>query len=814
MAEDTLTAVLKLRDDLSEALSRPIGKLNLLRSTVDTVGGAFVKASLVIKGVALLLGRSVIQTADHLDRLSKQTGVSTTALQKLQYAGIDAGVSIDQLGLGIRALERHAQGALRGNKDMIEAFKAIGISVSDLTGPDGKLKKGEELFYLLANALKGFSEEARQEAGFKILGGRAHQLLPLLGLGADEIKRLGLEAQDMGAVMSEDAVRGLDAFGDGLTKLTQAIKGQYGEWLATQGDALPKIITGIEQFVFVINELKERAVIGFQLIGATVTAVGRVFAGVFPAMAETAGIAVAKVIVNLQSMARAIGAIMAALGIETGNRLIEWANSLGDMGELAKKSLLAPWRDLDKDVQEPFDKAVDAAEKAYASLPERMRQTNAEIHAIFENLRNAISKKMVSGTKADDSKLPPTKEHTERLRDFMRLLQKFQEQTGISFDQVQIDKWSAALDNGSMKLADISEQLDKIKKKTEKDPLGGLKMALHDFSKEVETNFKDVFLAGFNDIRGAFSDSLALMLENADNWKDGMKGILDNLKHSFIKMFTDIITNKIFGQLLGAFGLGGGAGGAGGIAGAAAGMAGAGAGALGGAAGGGGFVSPFTIAPAQQGGGGFLQGLAGALPALGIGVGGGLLMNAAGGGGGALGGPVGGAVGGGLAGAGIGSIFGPIGIGIGALIGGVGGGFMGKEGEKDAEKEKEQQEQQAEEAAAKLAAQYEQAKGVIEQSVKVKLGGGLATTEAADAAGALLSGGISNQEVDAFGGPKAVLGQQAMIEGLAANKQITNNTPITVNATIGGTYDVAQLAQDLGYYVQQNIASAAAGAGP
>jgi len=141
---------------------------------------------------------------------------------------------------------------------------------------------------------------------------------------------------------------------------------------------------------------------------------------------------------------------------------------------------------------------------------------------------------------------------------------------------------------------------------------------------------------------------------------------------------------------------------------------------------------------------------------------------------------------------------------LGALIGGIGGGIFGalsgSKGKQEAQKAKEEQEQAMEEAQAALEEQRKKAQGLILTHLRTTYGGGMATTQAAEEIGQLISGGISVGELAQFGGSQAIVERQAAIEGAAQTAIDVGG--ITINATIAGPYDVERLATDLGNYLQ------------
>ena len=97
------------------------GKLKEAGGKIEDVGRklAGVSAGAAAIGAGLLkLGYSAVQSADDLNTLSKQTGISTDELQKMQYASDLVDVSLEDI-----------TGALRKMKPKMDDFLSSTINV-------------------------------------------------------------------------------------------------------------------------------------------------------------------------------------------------------------------------------------------------------------------------------------------------------------------------------------------------------------------------------------------------------------------------------------------------------------------------------------------------------------------------------------------------------------------------------------------------------------------------------------------------------------------------------------------------------------
>ncbi len=366
----------------------------------------------------------------------------------------------------------------------------------------------------------------------------------------------------------------------------------------------------------------------------------------------------------------------------------------------------------------------------------------------------------------------------------------------------------------------LERQLEKVQAEEERlialqeklmemDPKWGLHEAIKQASMEFMT-MKDVFLEVFKAMERGFSEAIQGLMEGGKRFRDRMRDFFKDIGNSFKKMLADMIAQQLKLQILG---MGGGA--------PQMSMPGS-PGAPGGGGGGqftmgsflgalpliGGLFQPAQYAmagkmPVQTQQAGLLSGLfSGGQGLLGLSPGmTGLLglpfLGAAGQSDDPGKGALTGAAGGFMTGMGIG---GPIGGVLGLLGGGLYGALSGSKGKREAEKAKEEQEEAIQQAEEALEEQRKKAQGLIMTHLRTTYGGGMATQAAAEDIGRLMSGGISVEELEQFGGSQAIVDRQAAIEGMAQTRIQVEG--ITVNATISGPYDVERLAQDLGQYLQ------------
>ena len=167
--------------------------------------------------------KDAAKTADELNTLSSVTNITTDELQKLQYASKYVDVSVDTMTGAITKLTSNMDKAKGGSKDLQEAFFRLRVSYKDQFGT---LKDANEVFYKTIDSLGKIKNETERDAlAMTIFGKSAKELNPLIEAGSQRLKELGVEAENLGLVMSEEQLGKAQKLQDQLDRMDQVLSG-------------------------------------------------------------------------------------------------------------------------------------------------------------------------------------------------------------------------------------------------------------------------------------------------------------------------------------------------------------------------------------------------------------------------------------------------------------------------------------------------------------------------------------------------------------------------------------------------------------
>ncbi len=235
------------------------------------------------------LVKGAIDAADHLNDLSKKTGIAVETLGGLGFAAQQSGSSLDAAASGFTKLNKTIAEAAAGNKSAVEAFKAINVSVRDASG---NIKSADRVFAEIADRFASYEDGPNKAAlAIRLFGKAGADLIPLLDEGGKKLQE-NVEYYKRYSGVTEDLAARADQFNDTMAKLG-LLQGAFGKQLAAE--LLPTLQTLANLFV----ESKEK--------GTAFATIAEVIGDGFRELV----VIVAKATYLIEEFGRSIGAVAA-----------------------------------------------------------------------------------------------------------------------------------------------------------------------------------------------------------------------------------------------------------------------------------------------------------------------------------------------------------------------------------------------------------------------------------------------------------------------------------------------------------------------
>lgn len=230
-------------DLLSDAI---IGGVKMLADGLKKVVGTVVDAA---------------YAADDLNTLAKTTGLTTTELQKFQFASENIDVSVDTLTGSMTKLIKNMASAESGSGAAYEAFQKLGVEIQN---SDGTFRDRNDVFNETIAALGQITDETERDVtAMSLFGKSAQDLNPLILGGADALKELGDKAEAAGLILSQDDLDALNGVADAMDTF-KATAEAAGQAMLVQfaGPVSEAINTATDLITGLVDSFKEGGVKG------------------------------------------------------------------------------------------------------------------------------------------------------------------------------------------------------------------------------------------------------------------------------------------------------------------------------------------------------------------------------------------------------------------------------------------------------------------------------------------------------------------------------------------------------------------------
>lgn len=209
-------------DDLTGKLgiNLPEGATSTLNSMVSLGGeltlliGAFAAAAAAIVEVEKALANLTLEqaaAAGEIQDVAMQTGLSTEAVQRYQYACDMIGVSFDTVASSQAKMIRSMADVQSGSETATATWNQLGIEVMNA---DGSLRDAQEVFLEVIDVLSQIENATQRDAvSMEIFGRSAQDLNPLIVQGTDAFQAFYDEASNVKDILTDvqlETLAGLD----------------------------------------------------------------------------------------------------------------------------------------------------------------------------------------------------------------------------------------------------------------------------------------------------------------------------------------------------------------------------------------------------------------------------------------------------------------------------------------------------------------------------------------------------------------------------------------------------------------------------
>ena len=344
-------------------------------------GRMAAKAGVAIAAVGTGITLAVRGQLNDIDRLAKsaqQIGIPVEHLSQLQHAAELSGVSMEELETGLRRLSQNmVQDA--------DKFEALGIAVRDA---NGEMRPTVDVMDDLADVMAGMPDGAEKTAlAMDLMGRSGAGLIPMFNDGADAIRAMREEADQLGLTISQDTAEAAQAFNDNITRITGAGR---GFWRMISSNLAPTLERFSDILVDLVNRFGDmsprmQSILSngalmmmvmaplVAVVGALVGAVALIGAPMLAAGAAIA--AVSAILITFWDDIKAAGAAVIQFATDARDGFLEFNDAVVEHVVGA-----AEW------IRTKFEELI----QWFTGIPDRMREIGANI---AQGLRDGISER-------------------------------------------------------------------------------------------------------------------------------------------------------------------------------------------------------------------------------------------------------------------------------------------------------------------------------------------------------------------------------------------------------------------------------------
>lgn len=208
------------KDETGKGLKGVEKKLKHWGDSIIAVGSKVFAAGMLIDGAFDAAVLHFAEAGTEMTKMSAQTGISVENLSTLGFAADQSGISMEDLAVGMKHMQKTLGEAASGSKEAQKHLARLGLTVNDLAA-----MSPDEQFTAIAEAMSKIGNPTQRAAmAMEIFGRHGVALLPLLNQGANGIREMQQVARDWGLEMStKDASAAMD-LGKSLRMLTAMFK--------------------------------------------------------------------------------------------------------------------------------------------------------------------------------------------------------------------------------------------------------------------------------------------------------------------------------------------------------------------------------------------------------------------------------------------------------------------------------------------------------------------------------------------------------------------------------------------------------------
>lgn len=551
--------------DLEKASNESNAALGKIGATASSVAAGARKVADATKGLStaaagaigglVTLGLKAANDADELNTLSKKTGLSTEALQKMRYASSLLDVDVESITGAVAKMKKQLDSGA-------DKFGAIGVAVKDA---NGEYRNTEAIFNDVVAAIGKIENETERDiVAMDIFGKSADELAGILDDGGQALKELGDEADSLGLIIPQEDIDKANELNDTLDKTKAQLSASIGEAALSTLQALAPVIEKVSEAVqkvaqklSTVSPQTMQIVLAVLAVIAAISPVAALIANIATAVSFlTPAISALNAALAANPVALVVMAIAAlvAIFVTLWNNCEEFREFWINLWEKIKSIVTGAWEAITgflseiwgkitgavtgfaDGVKEKFSNIKDAAEEKFTAMKDKCAE-------IWGNIKNVASEKWNQVKDVTSTVLNACKETAQ---ESLNKMKKAYEENGGGIKGI-VAATMTGIKEKYLAGFNVINKLTGGKLGEIKDKIFGKFQEIIDKAKTWGKDLIDNFVGGIKDKISAVSDAvgnIAKTVKDFLGFSEPDKGPLSNF-HTFMPDMIDLMTKGI-----------------------------------------------------------------------------------------------------------------------------------------------------------------------------------------------------------------------------------------------------------------------------
>lgn len=440
VAAQQVAAVGRDMQALGGAITDAGKKMAPLSGTAAAFGASLVK-----------LGYDAVTSADDLNTMSKQTGLSTDSLQKMKYAADLIDVPLNTITGAVTKMKKGMDGGAK-------AFADLGIEV---TNADGSMRSVEDIFNDTIVTLSHISNEVeRDQAAYTIFGKSADELAGIIDDGGEALKEYGQQAEDLGLILSGDTLNSLNNINDAVDQSKAQVSAAASELGATVAQVLLPLVgpltEGIQKITTLLQSVtpeQAQIVLGITAAVAVIAPLLMAIGGVISAIGTILTLAPAVTAV-MGAVLSPVGLIVIAVAALAIAVVTHW-DQIKEATSVMVSQVTQKWTEFKAKVQETWNNVKSSISTAVSNVKSKIQQMKTDISTTVGSIESTVKTKFEA---AKDAIVKPIESAKEKIKSAIDAIKGFFAGAKFEFPHIKLPhfSWSWQDIGGVVKIPKIS----------------------------------------------------------------------------------------------------------------------------------------------------------------------------------------------------------------------------------------------------------------------------------------------------------------------------------------------------------------------